>query len=93
VELVATHRLDDRRQSRRTRAASLVVGDTLYFKTFACDLASGKPSRTWQVPAGGCGALSASLHTAFFRAGSAYSTDLASVEHRELTGVTRPGCG
>jgi len=70
----------------------LVVGDTLFFKTFSCDLASGKVKKGWQLPVVGCGALSASLHSAFYRAGAACYADLGDGLNQSLTGVTRPGC-
>jgi len=70
----------------------LVVGDSLFFKTFSCDLTSGKVKKGWQLPVVGCGALSASLHSAFYRAGSASYADLGNSQNQSLTGVTRPGC-
>ncbi|MCE9557166.1 MAG: PQQ-binding-like beta-propeller repeat protein [Planctomycetes bacterium] len=70
----------------------LVVGDTLFYKTFSCDLATGKLKKDWRLPMVGCGALSASLHSTFYRAGSACYADLGDSQNRELTGVTRPGC-
>ena len=70
----------------------LVVGNTVFFKTFSCDLASGAVKKDWRLPMVGCGAVSASLHSAFYRAGAACYADLADSQNRELTGVTRPGC-
>lgn len=70
----------------------LVVGDTLFYKTYSCDLATGKLKKGWRLPLVGCGALSASLHSTFYRAGSACYADLGDSRNRELTGVTRPGC-
>jgi outer membrane protein assembly factor BamB len=70
----------------------LVVGEALYFKTFSCDLTSGKVKKGWQLPVVGCGALSASVHSAFYRAGTACYADLGDSQNQSLTGVTRPGC-
>ena len=70
----------------------LVANGTVFFKTFTCDLATGKTSRTWKLPMGGCGALSASNHCTFFRASTAWFADLTTAAGAPLTGVTRPGC-
>jgi outer membrane protein assembly factor BamB len=70
----------------------LVVGDTLFFKTFSCDLARGSVRKNWKLPVVGCGALSASLHSAFYRAGTACYAELGESVNQQLTGVTRPGC-
>jgi len=70
----------------------LVVAGKVFFKTFACDLATGATDRTWKMPLGGCGAPSGSRHAAFFRAGTAWCTELATATGGPLTGVTRPGC-
>lgn len=70
----------------------LIVGDSIFFKTFACNLYTGAVSKKWQLPFGGCGALAGSKHAAFFRAGSSYFADLKTGVSQSLTGVTRPGC-
>jgi hypothetical protein len=48
--------------------------------------------KNWQLPVLGCGALSASQHSAFYRAGTASYANLDESANRDLTGVTRPGC-
>ena len=69
-----------------------MVRDTVYFKTFACDLADGKVKK-WGIPVKGCGALSASLHSTFYRAGAACFAELENGRNQALTGwVTRPCC-
>lgn len=70
----------------------LVAGETVYLKTFACGLADGKVKK-WGIPGAGCGALSASLFSTFYRSGAACYSELGEGRSRALTsGVTCPCC-
>jgi len=69
-----------------------IVGDLIYYKTFACDLKTGKRVAEWTAHGGGCGATAASLNSMFYRAGNPNMTDLATGKETRLTVTTRPGC-
>jgi outer membrane protein assembly factor BamB len=71
-----------------------IVGDTIYVEPVAYSIKDGQRRAGWQMLRGGhgCGTLSASAHTVFFRAGTATMCDLASGQKSKVTTVSRPGC-
>ena len=73
----------------------VIIGSVLYCEPFAWDLATGKrlPSFAWKNRhRRGCGTLTASASTVFFRDGSASMFDLSSNTYSKVTSTTRPGC-
>ncbi|MDA1053050.1 MAG: PQQ-binding-like beta-propeller repeat protein [Planctomycetota bacterium] len=71
-----------------------IVGDTIYQQPYAYNLHTGKRNEDWQFARGGhgCGALSASASTVFFRAANPTMCDLATGKNSKVTQVSRPGC-
>jgi len=71
-----------------------IVGDTIYVEPVAYSIIDGTRRAGWQMNRGGhgCGALSASAHTVFFRAGTATMCDLDTGRKEKVTTVSRPGC-
>ncbi|MBC8356496.1 MAG: PQQ-binding-like beta-propeller repeat protein [Planctomycetes bacterium] len=71
-----------------------IVGDTVYQQPYAYDLHTGERRDDWQFARGGhgCGALSASASTVFFRAANPTMCDLATGKNSKVTQVSRPGC-
>ena len=69
-----------------------IVGETIYYKTFAVHLKTGKRVEAWKAHGGGCGTVSASAHSMFYRAGNPNMTDLATGKEQRLTVSSRPGC-
>ncbi len=71
-----------------------IVGDTVYQQPNAYNLHTGERKTDWQFDRGGhgCGALSASASTVFFRAANATMCDLATGKNSKVTQVSRPGC-
>ena len=71
-----------------------IVGDTVYQQPYAYDLHTGERRTDWQFARGGhgCGALSASASTVFFRAANPTMCDLATGKNTKVTQVSRPGC-
>jgi outer membrane protein assembly factor BamB len=71
-----------------------IVGDTIYVEPVAYSITTGKRIPNWNMIRGGhgCGTLSASAHTVFFRAGTATMCDLVSGTKAKVTAVSRPGC-
>ncbi len=72
----------------------VIVGHTVYVEPRAYELASGKPLDDWHLARGGhgCGTVSASATTMFFRAGNPAVCDLKSGTVGKLNTVSRPGC-
>jgi len=72
-----------------------LVGDTVYAYPLAYTLATGKPVEEWRFArhGHGCGNISASLKSLFWRGGNPWRWDLGpdGRPHR-LNTVTRPGC-
>jgi outer membrane protein assembly factor BamB len=71
-----------------------IVGDTIYVEPMAYSIRTGKARPGWSLQRGGhgCGSISASAHTVFFRAGSASMCDLETGTMGKVTSVSRPGC-
>lgn len=71
-----------------------IVGDTIYQQPNAYNLHTGERKTDWQFARGGhgCGALSASASTVFFRAANPTMCDLATGKNTKVTQVSRPGC-
>jgi outer membrane protein assembly factor BamB len=75
----------------------VIVGDKLYCEPAAFDLHSGEPI-SWKWPwaggrkRGGCGNISASATSFFFRDENVAAFDLTSDRARRVTTETRPGC-
>jgi outer membrane protein assembly factor BamB len=71
-----------------------IVGDTIYQQPYAYKLHTGERKTEWQFARGGhgCGALSASASTVFFRAANPTMCDLATGKNSKVTQVSRPGC-
>jgi hypothetical protein len=71
-----------------------IVGDTVYQQPYAYNLHTGGRKTDWQFTRGGhgCGALSASASTVFFRAANPAMCDLATGKNSTVTQVSRPGC-
>ena len=71
-----------------------VVGETVYVEPYAYDLLSGEPRTDWKLSRGGhgCGTVSASSATLFFRAGNPTMCDLATGQNAKVNLVSRPGC-
>ena len=71
-----------------------IVGETVYQQPYAYNLHTGERKADWQFARGGhgCGALSASASTVFFRAANPTMCDLATGRNSKVTQVSRPGC-
>lgn len=73
----------------------VVVGRQLYCEPYAYDLETGEPLAQWRWKAGhrrGCGTISASASTFFFRNHNPTMFDLATNQYSKVTTSTRPGC-
>ena len=73
----------------------VIVGDTLYCEPFAYKLNDGKPIEdfAWaKKHRRGCGTVSASASTFYFRQSNPTMFDIKSGEYRKVTSSTRPGC-
>lgn len=73
----------------------VIVGDTLYCEPFAYKLKDGKAidDFAWaKKHRRGCGTVSASASTFYFRQSNPTLFDIASGEYRKVTSSTRPGC-
>ncbi|MBO51421.1 MAG: hypothetical protein CMJ69_11640 [Planctomycetaceae bacterium] len=73
----------------------VIIGSTLYCEPFAWNLNTGKrePTFGWKNQhRRGCGTLTASASTVFFRDGTASMFDLKSNTYSKVTTTTRPGC-
>ena len=69
-----------------------IVGDVIYYKTFAVDLKTGQRVTAWKPQGGGCSTVTASAHSMFFRSGNPIITDLATGKAQRMTIASRPGC-
>lgn len=73
----------------------VVVGKKLYCEPYAYNLESGEPLKDWTWKTGhrrGCGTISASASTFFFRNQNPTMYDLAQNKVTKVTTTTRPGC-
>lgn len=73
----------------------VIVGDTLYCEPFAYKLSDGTPLTdfAWSKKhRRGCGTVSASASTFYFRQSNPTLFDLETGEYRKVTSSTRPGC-
>lgn len=73
----------------------IIVGDRLYVEPAAYKLQTGKPLADWKwSPAhrSGCGTISASASTFFFRQSNPTMFDLKTNKYTRVTSSTRPGC-
>lgn len=73
----------------------VVVGEKLYCEPFAYHLNTGEPLENWKWnPAHrrGCGTISASASSFFFRQANPTMFDLDRNEYSKVTTTTRPGC-
>ena len=72
----------------------VIVGQTVYVEPYAYDLTSGRQLKNWNLRRGGhgCGAMSASASTCFFRAGNPALCNLSTGQIQKVTRVSRPGC-
>ncbi len=73
----------------------VIVGDRLYCEPFAYNLQTGQPLKDWKWNAGrrrGCGTISASASTFFFRHSHPTMFDLAGNSYSKVTTSSRPGC-
>jgi len=71
----------------------VIVGETIYLEPFAWKLATGEPVKSWQLKrGGGCGLVSASASTFYFRARNPTACSLATGKQQKITTVSRPGC-
>ena len=73
----------------------VIIGSTLYCEPFAWNLNTGKRAANfgWKNQhRRGCGTLTASASTVFFRDGTASMFDLKSNTYSKVTATTRPGC-
>lgn len=73
----------------------VIVGDRLYCEPYAYHLESGRPLADWKWNAGrrrGCGTISASASTFFFRHSHPTMFDLSGSRYSKVTTSTRPGC-
>ena len=73
----------------------VIIGDRLIVEPHAYSLGSGSPLDNWgwsKRHRRGCGTISASLSTLFFRQQNPARFDLASNKTAKVTAVTRPGC-
>ena len=69
-----------------------IVGDIIYYKTFAVDLKTGERAKAWKGQGGGCGTVATSAHSMFYRSGNPIMTDLATGKPQRITVASRPGC-
>lgn len=71
-----------------------IVNGVVYQQPHAYDLHTGERHKEWQFGRGGhgCGALSASASSVFFRAGNPTMCDLSTGKNHKITQVSRPGC-
>jgi outer membrane protein assembly factor BamB len=73
----------------------VIVDNRLYCEPFAYDLQTGEPLPDWKWNAGrrrGCGTISASASTFFFRHSHPTMFDLTGNSYSKITTSTRPGC-
>ncbi len=71
----------------------VIVGDRIYCEPCVYELMTGKRIEDWGwKPRRGCGTMSASASSLFFRDNSATMFDLAGRKLSKITTVTRPGC-
>jgi len=73
----------------------VIVGDTLYCEPYAYDLHTGKPLTNWpwrKEHRRGCGTMSASASSLFFRQANPTMFDLEKNQYSKVTTITRPGC-
>jgi len=72
-----------------------IVGDTVYTYPLAYKLQTGKPLEGWKFSrhGHGCGNISASAHSLFWRGGNPWRWNLApGGQASKVNSVTRPGC-
>lgn len=73
----------------------VIVGDGLYCEPYAYDLHTGKPLADWtwrNEHRRGCGTISASASSLFFRQANPTMFDLETNLYSKITTLTRPGC-
>jgi outer membrane protein assembly factor BamB len=73
----------------------VIVGNKLYCEPHAYNLDTGQPLKNWRwQPAHrrGCGTISASSQTLFFRQSNPTMFDLNANTYSKVTSTTRPGC-
>ncbi len=73
----------------------VIVGDTLFCEPFAYSLSTGTPLAEWKWNRNhrrGCGTVSASATSFFFRHANPTMFDLTGQEYLKITTCTRPGC-
>lgn len=72
----------------------VLMNQTVYLAPWAFALATGEPIVDWKQSAKrrGCGAVTASASTFFFRDDTCSSLDIKSRRALDVTAVTRPGC-
>ena len=72
----------------------VIVGNTIYVEPYAYELTTGRQLKHWNLRRGGhgCGAMSASASTSFFRAGNPALCNLTTGQIQKVTQVSRPGC-
>jgi hypothetical protein len=73
----------------------VIVGDRLYCEPYAYELDTGTPLANWnwqKEHRRGCGTISASASTLFFRQANPTLYNLETNQSARVTAVTRPGC-
>jgi outer membrane protein assembly factor BamB len=73
----------------------VIIGDRLYLEPAVFDIATGATPEGWDwsiLKRGGCGQISASAKSLFFRQRTASMFDIESNKLTPVTDVTRPGC-
>ena len=73
----------------------MVVGEMLYCEPYAYNLHTGKPDDNWRwnpKHRRGCGTVSASASTLFFRQSNPTMFTLKTNHYEKVTTCTRPGC-
>ena len=72
----------------------VIVGNTVYLEPFAWRLDTGEPIAGWRLRRGGrgCGQVSASASTCYFRASNPAACDLTTGNATKVTTISRPGC-
>ncbi len=73
----------------------VIVGDRLYCEPYAYDLHTGEPLANWawrKEHRRGCGTMSASASSLFFRQANPTMFDLETSQSSKVTTITRPGC-
>lgn len=72
----------------------VIVGSRVLQEPYAYDLPTGKRDPKWKFHRGGhgCGTVSASASSLFFRAGNPTMCDLATGQKTKINRVSRPGC-